>query len=36
VHGVVDTQLQYLRTIGAIGPAIGPDAPFGGDPGATT
>lgn len=26
VHGVVDTQLSYLRTIGAIGPAVGPDA----------
>jgi hypothetical protein len=25
VHGVVDTQLTYLRTIGAIGPAVGPD-----------
>jgi hypothetical protein len=36
VYGVVDTQLQYLRTIGAVGPAIGPDAPFGGDPGGTT
>jgi len=28
VYGVVDTQLSYLRTIGAIGPAVGPDAPF--------
>ncbi|MET0275845.1 MAG: hypothetical protein ABW211_03250 [Acidimicrobiia bacterium] len=27
VYGVIDTQLQYLRTIGAIGPAIGPDLP---------
>jgi hypothetical protein len=27
VHGVVDTQLTYLRTIGAIGPAVGPDLP---------
>jgi hypothetical protein len=26
VHGVVDTQLSYLRTIGAIGPAVGRDA----------
>ena len=26
VHGVVDTQLSYLRTIGAVGPAVGPDA----------
>ncbi|MFI5047400.1 MAG: hypothetical protein ACHQIG_10080 [Acidimicrobiia bacterium] len=26
VHGVVDTQLTYLRTIGAIGPAVGRDA----------
>ena len=26
VHSVVDTQLTYLRTIGAIGPAVGPDA----------
>ena len=25
VYGVVDTQLTYLRTIGAIGPAVGPD-----------
>lgn len=27
VYGVVDTQLAYLRTIGAIGPAVGPDGP---------
>ena len=27
VYGVVDTQLTYLRTIGAIGPAVGPDLP---------
>jgi hypothetical protein len=26
VYGVVETQLSYLRTIGAIGPAVGPDA----------
>jgi hypothetical protein len=26
VHGVVETQLAYLRTIGAVGPAVGPDA----------
>jgi len=32
VYGVVDTQLTYLRTIGAIGPAVGPDLPR--DPGA--
>ncbi len=35
VHGVLDTQLTYLRTIGAIGPAVGPDRPMprdGADP----
>ena len=26
VYGVVDTQLDYLRTIGAIGPAVGREA----------
>ncbi|HEX5587478.1 MAG TPA: hypothetical protein VFZ17_09230 [Acidimicrobiia bacterium] len=31
VYGVVDTQLSYLRTIGAIGPAVGPDARSGRD-----
>ena len=25
VYGVLETQLSYLRTIGAIGPAAGPD-----------
>ena len=29
VYGVLETQLSYLRTIGAIGPAAGPDSPFG-------
>jgi hypothetical protein len=31
VHGVVETQLSYLRIIGAIGPAVGPDARDEGD-----
>jgi hypothetical protein len=25
VYGVIDTQLSYLRAIGAVGPAAGPD-----------
>jgi hypothetical protein len=36
VYSVVDTQLSYLRTIGAIGPAVGPDGPGGRDSGPTT
>ena len=27
VHGVLETQLAYLRAIGAVGPAGGPDVP---------
>jgi hypothetical protein len=33
VHGVLDTQLQYLRAIGAVGGAAGPDPGDGGPDG---